>query len=118
MTHNTPIVELRDRITNMFLQNSQISMFGGILPEVLNTMGCEVVSGSLATQIEDVIKTVLLDCKSRGRDFVVYPKFGLDRDDNTIMRITDFIYDDIATQAAQNISINITYGESDTEEVL
>lgn len=107
---------LEEILRNLFLQNSEVSMFKDIIPIILNSISNEPSSESLLRRIEDSLERVLLECKCSGKDFIVCPKFDLGITDNTIARITDFVYKE-SVPAIRNIKYGFSFSnESENEK--
>ena len=103
--------KLEDRLTNLFLQKSKIDLFSEVIPVVFDiARGC-CTTERLMEEAEYIVKTVLSNCRMQGKEFIVYPKFSLGNIDNTIMSVTDFIYEEFVMPAASGIKFDISYEE-------
>lgn len=106
--NNGTYEKLEGKLTEMFLENQRISMFKDIVPVLFSHLRNEPMGERLIEMIRSAIKSAIAGCKCRGKEFVVCPEFALHTTENTILSITDFVYEEVCS-GISDVSVNVSY---------
>lgn len=106
--NNGTYEKLEGKLTEMFLENQRISMFKDIVPVLFSHLRNEPMGERLIEVIRSAIRSAIVECKCRGKEFVVCPEFALRTTENTILSITDFVYEEVCS-GISDVSVNVSY---------